>query len=265
MNWIDFLEKKWGRLAIPELIRMIVALNALVYILHFSNPAFIGYLELDRSKILHGEIWRLVTYIFIPQFAGILPGFLSLILYLWFLWLMGESLEQAMGTFRFNLFYLTGMLGTTAAAFIFGSNFSSVMLNASLFFAFARFFPETEFYLFFVIPAKVKWLAWIYAFLLLVVTPLMLLNSPIAYYSSVAITFANYLLFFGPEIWRESRSRATVASRRQKFEKSALMESDSLHCCTVCKRTERTHPWLDFRVGEDGLDYCLEHLKNKNG
>jgi len=260
MNWIDYLEKKWGRLTIPGLIRMIVALNALVYLLHLQNPAFIGYLELNSTKILQGEIWRLVTYIFIPQFGGILPGFLALALYLWFLWLMGEGLEHSMGAFRFNLFYLTGMLGTTAAAFIFGSNFSSVMLNASLFFAFARFYPDTEFYLFFFVPVKVRWLAWI-AFMMLVVTPVLLADSVLTYYSSVAITLANYLLFFGPEIWREARSRTLVAQRRQKFEKAAIPETEALHCCHVCKRTERTHPWLDFRVGQDGLDYCQEHLK----
>ena len=261
MNWIDFLEKKWGRLAIPGLIRMIVALNALVYLLHLINPLFFSYLQLNPALILQGELWRLVTFIFIPQFGGILPDFLSLALYLWFLWLIGEGVEQAMGTFRLNLYYLIGMIGTTVAALIFGGIFSSVMLNLSLFFVFARFYPDTEFYLFFVIPVKVKWLAWFYAFSLLVLAPMMLSGHQIAYYSSVAITFANYLLFFGPEIWREARTRTTVAQRRQRFEKAGIPASESLHCCAVCHRTEQSHPWLDFRVGKDGLDYCQEHLK----
>ena len=261
MNWIDFLEKKLGRLAIPGLIRMIVGLNALVFCLQFVNPAFIDLLRLDRHMILQGQVWRLVTYLFIPQFGGMLPAFLSVLIYLWFLWLIGEGVEHAMGPFRFNLFYFTGMLGTTIAAFFFGSNFSSVMLNASLFFAFARFYPDTEFYLFFILPVKVKWLAWIYAFTILVVTPLMLPGNQLTYYVSVLITLANYLLFFGPEAWVTARSRATVAQRRQKFE--AALDSEALHCCAVCQRTELTHPWLEFRVGPDGLDYCMEHLESK--
>jgi membrane associated rhomboid family serine protease len=263
MNWIDSLEAKFGRLAIPGLLRVVVAFNALVYLLYKINPAFIGLLTLEPARILHGEIWRLATYIFIPQFGGIFPDYLSVVLYLWFLWFIGDGLEQAMGAFRLNLFYLVGMIGTTVAAFFFGSSFSSGMLNASLFYAFVRFYPDMEIYLFFVLPVKVKWLAWISAFFLLAVTPLMLAGNRLVYYISVVITLANYLIFFGPQIWREAGHRATVAQRRQKFERAAAPDSEALHCCVVCKRTNLTDPALDFRVGQDGNDYCTEHLPGK--
>lgn len=260
MSWIDSLETKFGRLAIPGLLRIVVAFNALVYILYKMNPGFIGMLTLNPARVLHGEVWRLATYIFIPQFGGLFPDFLSVILYLWFLWFIGDGLEQSMGAFRLNLFYLVGMAGTTVAAFFFGSSFSSAILNASLFYAFARYYPDIEIYLFFVLPVKVKWLAWISAFFLLVITPVMLPGSRMLYYISVMIMLANYLIFFGPEIWRDAGHRATVAQRRQKFENTRVPESEALHCCAVCKRTELTNPDLDFRVGPDGNDYCTEHL-----
>jgi len=260
MNWIDSLETKFGRLAIPGLLRIVVAFNALVFVLYTINKPFIEFLKLDPERIMHGEVWRLVTYIFIPQFGGLFPDYLTVVLYLWFLWFIGDGLEQAMGAFRLNLFYFVGMLGTTVTAFFFGSSFSSGMLNASLFFAFARFYPDVEIYLFFVLPVKIKWLAWISAFFLLVVTPLLLPGNWIVYYISVAITLANYLIFFGPQIWREAGHRTAVTQRRQRFEKSAIPDSEALHCCVVCKRTNLTHPALDFRVGADGNDYCPEHL-----
>ena len=59
------------------------------------------------------------------------------------------------------------MIGTTIAAFFFGRNFSNTMLNASLFFAFASFYPDEVIYIFFILPVKVKWLAWISAAFLL--------------------------------------------------------------------------------------------------
>ena len=38
MRWINFLERRFGNLAIPGLIRIVVAFNALVYLLH-AGPA----------------------------------------------------------------------------------------------------------------------------------------------------------------------------------------------------------------------------------
>jgi len=265
MNVIDSLEAKFGRLAIPGLLRTVVTFNALVYLLYKFNPEFVGMLTLDPERVLHGEVWRLITYIFIPQFGGFFPDYLSVVLYLWFLWFIGDGLEQSMGAFRLNLFYLVGMIGTTIAAFFFGSSFSSGMLNASLFYAFARFYPNMEVYLFFVLPVKIKWLAWISAFFLLIVTPLLFVESRILYYISVIITLANYLLFFGPEILRDAMHRTTVAQRRQKFEKAITPDSEALHCCVICKRTDLTDPELDFRVGPDGNDYCSEHLPGNAG
>ena len=163
MSWLDKLEKRLGFLAIPGLIRFIIGFTVLVYLLVYLNRGFESFLTLDPARIMKGEIWRLVTYIFVPQTFS--P--LWLLLALWFLWFIGEGLERAWGAFRLTLYFLVGMIGTTAAAFFFGANFSNGMLIVSLFFAFARFYPEEIIYILFILPMKIKWLAWIMgAFLL---------------------------------------------------------------------------------------------------
>src|SRR6059058_5533828 len=143
MSVLDKLERRIGFIAIPHLMRIVVAFTALVYLLTFINPEFISVLQLNPNRIRHGEVWRLVTYIFIPQIGG-QPGSmlqpLWLLLALWFLWFIGEGLEQAWGAFRLTLYFIVGMIGTTIAAFLFGAQFSNSMLYASLFFAFARFY-----------------------------------------------------------------------------------------------------------------------------
>lgn len=234
---------------------MIALLNGLVFLCGKYNPEFPGYLDLNTAAIRSGEVWRLVTYILIPQTSN----FLLILLALWFLWMVGDGLESVWGAFRLNLFYLVGMVGTTAAAFLFGAEFSNVMLNSSLFFAFAWFFPEMEVYLLGILPVRVKWLAWVTAAMLL----LQFLTASAAFKMAMVASLANYLLFFGLEIVSKICHRRTVTTRRQRFEKAAQPEDEALHRCAVCQRTDRTNPELEFRVGRDGNDYCTEHLPNR--
>ena len=259
MNLLDSLERRYGRFAIPGLVRIIVALTALVYLLAFLNPGFLSVLALDPARILKGEVWRLVTYIFIPRSLG-QPGSMMqplwLLLALWFLLFIGDRLESAWGAFRLNLYFLVGMIGTTIAAFLFGAEFSNAMLASSLFFAFATFFPDEVIYVLFVLPVKVKWLAWFSAALLLIA----FLASPNSYRMALVAAFANYLIFFGPELVRAVRHRQQTAGRRQRFEESARPEEEALHHCASCGATELTNPSLEFRVARDGEEYCLPHL-----
>src|SRR6266568_7613107 len=138
MSWLDRLERRFGFLGIPGLPRILVGFAALVFGLAWLLPGFTSMLTLDPVRIRHGEVWRLVTYIFIPQTTS--P--LWVLFALWFLWWVGEGLERAWGAFRLTLYVLVGMVGTTVAAFFFGSNFSNSMLLMSLFLAFAHFYPE---------------------------------------------------------------------------------------------------------------------------
>ncbi|MEO8439285.1 MAG: rhomboid family intramembrane serine protease [Spartobacteria bacterium] len=259
MSFLDSLERRFGWLAIPGLIRIVVALTALVYLLTFINPGFLSLLALEPAQIAKGEVWRLITYIFIPRSMGA-PGSLMqplwLLIALWFLLFIGDRLEQAWGAFRLTLYFLVGMIGTTIAAFLFGAQFSNTMLASSLFFAFATFYPDEVIYLFFVLPVKVKWLAWVSAGMLLVGFA----SSPNSYRMALLVAFTNYLVFFGPDLFRSVRNRQEVTSRRQRFEESARPEEEALHRCATCNATELTHPNLEFRVSRDGEEYCLAHL-----
>jgi membrane associated rhomboid family serine protease len=159
MSFLDKLERRLGFIAIPGLIRAVVTLNALVFVLVLLNKGFDSYLALDVARIRAGEVWRLVTYIFVPP-AG---HFLLVVMALWFLWFIGDGLERAWGPFRLTLYFLVGMIGTTVAAVFSNSQFSSQMLFTTLFFAFAHFYPDEIIYVFFILPLKVKWIAWAYA------------------------------------------------------------------------------------------------------
>jgi membrane associated rhomboid family serine protease len=252
MTWLDKLEKRIGFIAVPGLIRIVIAFNVLVYLLVFMNRGFESFLTLDRDRILQGEVWRLFTYIFVPQTFS--P--LWLILALWFLWFIGDGLERAWGPFRLTLYFIVGMIGTTIAAFFFGSNFSNSMLISSLFFAFARFYPDLVIYILFVLPAKIKWLAWVYGALLLVG----LVIGTNSYRMAVVAALSNYLIFFGPDIIHDTRHRHEVSSRRKRFEGESRSEEEAMHKCAVCGATELTDPSLDFRVARDGEEYCVPHL-----
>ncbi|MEA3207769.1 MAG: hypothetical protein QOE70_826 [Chthoniobacter sp.] len=257
MKWIDRAERNFGHLAIPNLIRLITAFNALVFVLYKLNPSFLDWLRLDPEAVLRGEVWRLVSYIFIPNVGGPIYDWLIAALYIWYLWWIGDGLEHALGSFRVNVFYLLGMLGTTIAAFFSPSaNFATAMLNSSLFFAFARFYPEEMIYVMALVPVKVKWLAWISgAFLVLG-----FIGNGWDYRLAVVAAFANYFIFFGKEIFQDAVQRRETSVRRRRFASNQRSEDEALHCCTVCGRTEHAAPDLEFRVAKDGHEYCLEHL-----
>ncbi len=252
MSLLDRFERRFGFLAIPGLIRIVVAFNALVFLLVHLNPDFQFVLNLNPARIMRGEVWRLVTYIFLPQTFS----FLWVVFVLWFLWFIGEGLEQAWGAFRLTLYFLAGMIGTTVAAFFFGSNFSNSMLNVALFFAFARFYPNEVIYVFFILPLKVKWIAWAMAAFLLYG----FVTAPNSYRVALLVALSNFLIFFGPGFVHEIRHRHDVAGRRKRFVASARSDVEPLHRCAVCGVTELTDPTLDFRVASDGEEYCMPHL-----
>jgi hypothetical protein len=252
MTWLHTLERRLGFIAITGLARILVGFTALVFGLAWLVPGFISMLNLDPGRILHGEVWRLVTYIFIPSTLS--P--LWVLFALWFLWWIGEGLERAFGPFRLTLYFFIGMLGTTAAAFFVGSEFSNRMLMASLFFAFAHFYPDEIIYVLFILPVKIKWLAWVFGALLLVG---LFVNSN-AYRVALVAAFVNYLIFFGPEMIYAARHRSEVSSRRRRYAQSSRSETEPLHKCAVCGATELTDPNLDFRVSRDGEEYCIAHL-----
>ncbi|HEY0368460.1 MAG TPA: rhomboid family intramembrane serine protease [Chthoniobacterales bacterium] len=259
MTWLDKLERRIGFIAIPGLIRIMVAFTALVYLLTFINPEFLTVLALDPARIRHGEVWRLVTYLFLPNSPAQPGSMLSplwVVMALWFLWFIGEGLERAWGAFRLTLYVLIGMIGTTVAAFLFGAQFSNSMLASSLFFAFAWFYPDEIIYVLFILPMKIKWLAWVMAALIIFA----FVTGPMALRMATIAALSNYIIFFGPEIVHRLRHRQEVTVRRKRFEMQTRSETEPLHRCAVCGATEASDASLEFRVARDGEEYCMTHL-----
>lgn len=252
MSFLDKLERRLGFIAITGLLRAVVTLTALVFVLVLLNQGFDSYLALDIARIRAGEVWRLVTYIFVPQTGH----FLLVAMALYFLWFIGDGLERAWGPFRVTLYFLVGMIGTTVAAVLSNSQFSSQMLFTTLFFAFAHFYPEEIIYVFFILPLKIKWIAWIYAGFLLVSFVTQSNSFRLAFIAALS----NYLIFFGPGVIRNLQQRKEVATRRQRFEIQSRSEDEPLHKCATCGATELTDPSLEFRVARDGEEYCIAHL-----
>ena len=124
MSFLDKLERRIGWLAIPGLIRIVVGFNALVFILMVLDREFINLIDLDPRRVMRGEVWRLFTYVFIPQTTS----FFWIVFALMFLFFIGESLERAWGAFRLTLFYLVGMIGCTVAAFFFGGDSTNTFI-----------------------------------------------------------------------------------------------------------------------------------------
>jgi hypothetical protein len=255
MSWIDFLEKRFERFAIPHLLRYVALLNGLAFVLSKLKPGFLSLLQLDASAVLRGEVWRLVSHVFVPSIGGLLPDWIGAGLYLLLLVWLGDGLEEAMGSFRTTLYYFIGLVGTAVAAFLADEGVGGAFLTNSLFFAYAVFFPNRQILVFFVIPAKMKWLAWIDVALL----AFLLLASGWGVRAGVVASFANFLLFFAPGLIGARKRQREQRERFAKFT-ATLSEVETLHKCAKCGRTEIVAPEMEFRVGKDGEEYCMEHL-----
>lgn len=230
-------------------------LNGLAFVLCQARPGFDKLLVMDPQAVLNGEVWRLFSHVFVPALGGVFPSWIGAAFYLMFLVWLGDGLEQAMGSFKLNLYYIMGVVGTNVAAFLSGHSDGGLHLNNSLVFAFAAFYPDMRILFFFVIPMKIKWLAWLDAVLLLP----SFLFSDWGYRAGVLAALTNFLIFFGPSIIEGRRRRIEQAVRRAEFEEANAPE-ETLHVCRVCGRTEVSSPELDFRVAKDGEEYCQDHL-----
>ncbi|HAM51339.1 MAG TPA: hypothetical protein DCP92_11860 [Nitrospiraceae bacterium] len=256
MNIMNWLERRFGRYAIRELIVYIVGLNLLIYLLSYAYPQsnVISKLSLDPYLIMKGEVWRFITYIFIPPASSILWIFFIL----YFYYIVGTGLEHEWGSFRFNIYYFTGVIATSIAAFIIGQGATALYLNLSLFLAFAYIYPDYEILLFFIIPVKVKYLAWLnWIFIAFTV-----LTAPFSSKITALISVSNYFLFFGKDIITNIKHHQSAYYRRKSF--NVLPPKATIHKCTLCKITENDDPKMDFRycsTCEGDYEYCVNHLK----
>lgn len=196
MNWIHKLERKYRHLAIENLMYYIIGLSTLVYGMYFITHSYnlISLLELNPQLIMKGQVWRLITYIFIPPLLSPIWIFFRLYIY----YSLGSALEQEWGSFKFNLYYLLGMIGTTIVAFITNGSVSATYLNLSIFLAFAKIYPDYEFYIFFILPVKVKYLSWL-NWMFIGYT---IIFSPVIFKLTALVSIINYFIFWKKQFIR---------------------------------------------------------------
>jgi hypothetical protein len=279
MNFINKLNRKFGKYAIHNLMFYIIILYATGYLLFMINPNFYErFLSLDVKMILKGQIWRLATFIIQPPNTSIL--FLALELYIYYM--IGTNLERAWGAFRFNLYFLSGILFNILATIILylitGISFSYglIYINRSLFFAFAALYPNVQFLLLFILPVKVKYLAYFYgAFIIYEVIKLSFSGVyGIALAVAILVSLGNFLIYFlsTRNYQRLSPSEYKRKTNYKKQVKAGRMgnvvdfngrKTITRHKCTVCGRTEMDDDNLEFRFCskcEGNYEYCMDHL-----
>lgn len=255
MKFLDKLERKFGKLAIHNLMGYIVFSNAAVYILAYFQSDFLSYIYLSPYSVLHGEVWRLVTFLFIPPMTSIL----FIILALYFEYMIGISLEHEWGAFKFNIYYFVGVIGTIIASFITGLPMSNGYLNLSLFFAFAKLFPEFELLIFFILPVKIKYLGWISWIMLIISFILGSMSTRVA----IVVAILNYILFFGKDSIMSKKHATNAHIRKREYKSKMSNKKPHMHQCEVCGKTELDDVNLEFRYCSkcDGRhEYCMEHL-----
>ena len=259
--------------------------SALVYLIGMisQNDTLYSFLCFDRDLILQGQIWRLVSYVLTYGYGDYRILLVAIGLFCYYS--IGQSMENLWGAFRFNLFYLCGILLQDIFCLIFGGWATVGNLNLSLFLAYATLFPDARFLLFFIIPVK----AWIFAVFYLVVmvydvtTLTMYGLFPYSLYPFVALL--NYFLFFGkdfvnvfPLTWRINARRLFKKGSAPKKAKVvpfptagsyqasvAKPKAPYTHRCTVCGRTDVSDPQLEFRYCSrcNGyFCYCEDHISN---
>jgi len=269
---------------IPNLMLYISLGTALVYVMTMMDRSagLYSILCFNRAAILQGQLWRLITY---PLcYAGTNPLFTLIFLFCYYS--LGRAMENVWGTFRFNLFYFTGVVLMDVFCMIFGGSATAYYLNLSLFLGFATLYPDSRFLLFFIIPVK----AWIFALLDLALTFYDVINLtflgyfPFSLFPLVAL--ANYFLFFGKDVanvipmsWRANFNRLVRKAKPKKANAApipfpsagsyeattAKVKEPYTHRCTVCGRTDISNPELEFRYCSrcNGYHcYCEDHISN---
>ncbi|MCD8336133.1 MAG: hypothetical protein LUD18_02465 [Lachnospiraceae bacterium] len=266
MNFLNKMERKFGKYAIPNLPAILIALYVAGYVIELMNSNVIWYLYLSPTMILRGQIWRLITWVIIPPYS--LDVFVIITLYFYFS--IGKTLERTWGVFRFNVYIFSGMLFTLIGAFLLyfiahidgAYYFSTYYVCMSMFLAFAVTYPDMEVLLMFIIPIKMKWLGILYGVLLLA----SLVQGNIATRVAIISSLLNFVIYFAMtrNLYRYNPHEI---HRRQEFNRKVKKvqpgKGNTRHRCAVCGRTEKDGDHLEFRYCskcEGNYEYCQDHL-----
>ena len=265
MSLLSQLERRFGRYAVPNLTLILIAGQVALYVLNQFSGArggegILSRIRLYPARVLEGEVWRLVTFLFDPPTRILLFA----IIFWYLFYIMGSALEMSWSAFRYNVFLAIGYFASVAVAFavhflggVADAKATNLFLYGTVFLAFARLFPDFTLYIFFILPVKIKWLAmlqWCFYGLSFVTAATWMERA------MIAASVLNYFLFFGREMLRDMkhgrrriRFRSRVGSTPQRI----------VHQCRICGLTSDEAPQMQFRycsrcAGESC--YCSEHL-----
>ncbi len=270
MNFLNKMERKFGKYAIQNLTFWLIGFYILGYIIEFTMPNVLVMLTLEPYYVMQGQVWRLVSWILIPPSTSIIFLIFMLMCY----YFIGISIERAVGTFRYNVYLLGGMIISTISAMALygiyylvtgmtlrgiGAYYSTNYVNMSLFLTFAVLFPNVQFQLYFLIPVKAKWMGVIEA----VWAAFSFIGGNLPQRTAILASLANFLIFY---LCTRNYHRASPKEihRKQVYRQQMRQpQGVTRHKCAICGRTEKDGDNLEFRFCskcEGNYEYCQEHL-----
>ena len=283
MRFIDKLERKYGRYGIENLTMYIIISYVLGYALMYINPGALSMLSLNVTKILQGQVWRLITWIVYPPSTSSPLWFVIAILF--FYYPISASLEHTWGKFKFTLYILSGMIFTVIAAFILhfvmggvldglgGIIFSTYYISLSIFLAYSLTYPDMTVLLMFVIPIKMKWMSIVYAAIVIYDVARYFMNGAWFMALPIIASLLNFVIFFlgtrdfnrynPKEIHRKNEFKRAVNGGSKTVPFPGNSNVVTKHKCAVCGRTEKDDPNLEFRFCSKcngNYEYCQDHL-----
>ena len=280
MNWLDKLEKKFGRFAIPNLTMYLIGAYIIGFGIYYFLPGLFKWLTLEPYFILKGQVWRVISWVLVPPSGSLISIIFIVLLY----YSLGTALERAWGTFRYNVYIISGMLFTVIGAFVLygvlcatydaafiggqtllltGSGLFSVSyIYMSIFLAFAVTYPDMEVLLYFIIPIKMKWMGLVYGVMILYG----IISGSMVTRIAIIASILNFIIFFlsTRNLSRYSpKERARKAKFKQQSAPHMTYANGARHRCAVCGRTELDDPCLEFRFCSKcngNYEYCQDHL-----
>lgn len=276
-RWLDRFCYKHPRFGIPNLMKFIVIGNVLIYFLDMFSRGYASLLFMFLpSRILQGEVWRIITFLFIPV-NGFNPNDMFSIFWFamatLFYYYIGNALERQWGSTRFTVFYFLGAILNIIIGFAFQTSVTMYYVNMSMFFSFATLYPEMQVLLMGILPLKVKWLAWLDAAVFLFDIIRYLSAGTWGYALIPVVAILNYFIFFWDdlmEIFRRKTGRMAYQARPQtinfkKAQKEVQQRKGYLHKCAVCGITDADDPNMEFRYCSKCNGYycyCMKHIND---
>ena len=274
-------ERRFGKYAIRNLPLIMIICYAVGYMIRYINPDFLMFLNLDPYKVIHGQVWRVVTWLLVPPTD---TNVLWIIVMLFCYYSIGVSLERTWGTFKFNVYIFSGILLTLVGAFVIlgiayliggglyaavysqyvAAVFSTYYINMSILLAFAMTFPDAMFLFMFFIPVKAKWMAIFYLVILLI----QFITGGLFVRVALGMALLNFVIFYYTNrkglgirpVQIKSKARTPKPVKRDLSRSSGIV---TRHKCAICGRTEKDVPDMQFRFCtkcEGNYEYCEDHL-----